>query len=340
MVAVPTMLALIARLGLDQRDAFSGGDFRLLVSCGAQLEKRLWEDFLAAFGVPLINVYGLTETVIGGVFAGPDATTGVPGSIGMPQDCELRIVDDQGIDVAPGESGELLMRGALLMSGYFGDPELTSRVLRDGWLHTGDLAQRDAAGLHRIVGRVKNIIIRGGYNISPEEVTEVLHRHPAVLEAVAFGVADEVWGEIVAAVVVLDPSGDVEVLRAFCAGQMEAWKVPTRIVSVPALPRGRSGKVTLEAARALLVAPISSGLAAEMAPQDASDRLLKIAAATFKIDPSKLGLHSTPRDVPGWDSLAHMELVSALETEFGVKLTARDIMALDRIDKALAMVRP
>jgi long-chain acyl-CoA synthetase len=118
MVAVPTMLSLIARLGLDQRDAFQGGDFRLLVSCGAQLEKGLWEEFQSMFRVPLVNVYGLTETVIGGIFAGPDAATGVPGSIGTPMDCELRIVDDASVDVATGEAGELLMCGDLLMSGY------------------------------------------------------------------------------------------------------------------------------------------------------------------------------------------------------------------------------
>jgi long-chain acyl-CoA synthetase len=337
MVAVPTMLSLIVRLGLEQRDAFQGGDFHLLISCAAQLEKGLWEEFVSAFRVPLVNLYGLTETVTGGVFAGPDARTGIPGSIGEPMDCELRIVDARGDDVASGDAGELLMRGELLMSGYFGDPELTVDVLRDGWLHTGDLARRDAAGLYWIIGRVKNIVIRGGYNISPEEVTEVLQDHPQVRESIAFGVPDPVWGETVAALVVVDDGLDAETLRTHCTQQLEAWKVPGRIEIVAALPRGRSGKVMIEDARAMLHATPQADI--EHAA-DVAARVLRIAAASFKTEPGRLGLHSTPEDVPGWDSLAHMQLVSALEKEFGVQLHARDIMALDRLDKALRMVAP
>jgi long-chain acyl-CoA synthetase len=339
MVAVPTMLALILRLGLEQRDAFQGGDFRLLISCAAQLEKGVWEEFVSVFRVPLVNMYGLTETVTGGVFAGPDAETGVPGSIGKPVDCELRIVDEQGRDVAPGEAGELLMRGELLMSGYFDYPELVSSVLRDGWLRTGDLARRDEAGLYRIVGRVKNIVIRGGYNISPEEVAEVLQGHPRVREAIAFGVPDPVWGETIAALAVVNPPTDAEALRAHCTAHLEVWKVPARIEIVAALPRGRSGKVMIEEARAMLHATPQAD-PAHAPDADVAARVLKIAAASFKTDPVWIGLHSTPEDVPGWDSLAHMQLVGALEKEFGVQLHARDIMALDRLDKALRMVSP
>ena len=339
MVAVPTMLSLIVRLGLEQRDAFQGGDFRLLVSCAAQLDQGLWEEFASTFRVPMVNLYGLTETVTGGVFAGPDAATGVAGSIGMPMDCELRIVDCEGFDVAAGEAGELLMRGELLMSGYFGDPELTATVLRGGWLHTGDLARRDQAGVYWIVGRLKNIVIRGGYNISPEEVAEVLQCHPGVREAVAFGMPDPVWGETVTALVAVEAQLDAEQLRSYCGRHLEAWKVPTRIEIVDALPRGRSGKVMLEAARAML-AGMSSTTGKRGAAADVAERVLKVAAASFKTSPGKLGLHNTPADVPGWDSLAHMELVRALECEFDVQLHARDIMALDRLDKALKMVCP
>ena len=342
MVAVPTMLSLMARLGLDQRDAFHGGDFRLLVSCAAQLEKSLCEQLQVVFRVPLVNMYGLTETVTGGVFAGPDADTGLPGSIGKPFDCELRIVDGDGRDVAPGEAGELLMRGELLMSGYFGDPDLTAEVLRDGWLHTGDLARRDEAGRYWIVGRAKNIIIRGGYNISPEEITEVLQRHPAVSEAATFGVPDPVWGETVASLVVLASPVDIEDLRAFCALYLEPRKLPSRITQVSALPRGRSGKLLQEEARAMLGGTaVASDMASDVVvaeQEDVQARLLRVAAASFKTELSKLGLHSTPREVPGWDSLAHIELVNALEQEFGVQISARDIMSLDRLDKALAMV--
>ena len=334
MVSVPTMLAFLVRLGGDQRDAFQGGDFRRLISCGAQLDRGLWEDAVKLFQVPLVNIYGLTETVVGGVFAGPDAATGAPGSIGRPEDCQLRIIDADGQDAPEGATGELLMRGELLMSGYFDEPQLTAAVLQDGWLRTGDMARRDEAGQFWILGRCKNIIIRGGYNIHPEEVTEVLERHPDVVEAVTFGVADPVWGETVAALAVTTPGTTVAALTAHCAAQMEPRKVPTQLRIVTALPRGRSGKVMLEAARELL----RTDATGTHAHDDAADRLRAVAALCFRMAPEKILLHMTPRDIPGWDSLAHMELVAGIEAEFAVTLTPREIMTLDRLDKALELI--
>lgn len=334
MIAVPTMLSLMLRLGQEQRDAFRGGDFRLMVSCGAQLESALQSALVDMFSVPLVNVYGLTETVVGGVFAGPDADSGQPGSIGRPLDCELCIVDSEGQPLPPGEAGELLMRGDLLMSGYFGEPALTEAVLRDGWLRTGDIARRDEAGNFRICGRAKNIIIRGGYNIHPEEIAEVLQRHPQVSEAIAFGLPDPVWGETVAALVVAPVSLDITALQDFCATQLEPRKLPSHLQQVAALPRGRSGKVLLEEAKAMLGK--SSPEAVQLSRDAVAERLLQVAARCFKLPPERLSLTSTPADIVGWDSLAHMELVVAIEEEFGVQLSARDIMALNRIDKALA----
>ncbi|MGQ0700495.1 MAG: AMP-binding protein [Panacagrimonas sp.] len=344
MVAVPTMLGLILRLGLDRRDAFSGGDFRLLISCGAQLEAALWEAFEDAFRVPIVNVYGLTETVTGGVFSGPDPRSRMPGSIGMPEDCELKITRADGSEVSPGEPGELLMRGDLLMSGYFAHPELTEAVLRDGWFHTGDVARCDEHGRYWILGRIKNLIIRGGYNIHPEEVTEVLQTCPGVREAVTLGVADPVWGETVGALVVANPGITAADLMAHCKAQLEPRKLPTHLRLVESLPRGRSGKVLQDEARRLLddptadPAPQAATLAASGA-DEISARLLRVAAKIFKTVPERLALHAAPKDVPGWDSLAHMELVLAIEAEFGIRLSPREIMSMDRLDKALDRVR-
>jgi len=338
LVAVPTMLALIQRLGLDQRDAFQGGDFELLISCGAQLESALCESFETTFGVPLVNVYGLTETVVGGVFAGPDAQSRMPGSIGMPVDCELRIVRPDGTEAADQESGELWMRGELLMSGYFGAPALTAEVMRDGWFRTGDAAYRDDSGRYWICGRYKNLIIRGGYNIHPEEITEVLQRHPGVREAVTVGMPDAVWGETVACAVCADPAVSNEELLAHCARELEPRKVPSRIERVDSLPRGLSGKVRIEAVRDLLkevrefVAPTADGSA------ERTQRLLKVAAACFKTRADSLSLATTPGDIAGWDSLSHLELVHGLEIEFKVRFSPRQIMALDRLGKALELI--
>jgi len=338
LVAVPTMLSLIQRLGLDHRDAFQGGDFQLLISCGAQLEPALCESFETTFGVPLVNVYGLTETVVGGVFSGPDAQSRMPGSIGMPVDCELRTVRPDGADAAANESGELWMRGELLMSGYFGAPELTAEVMRDGWFRTGDAAYRDDCGRYWICGRYKNLIIRGGYNIHPEEITEVLQRHPGVREAVTVGMLDAVWGETVACVVCADSSVTNEELLAHCARQLEPRKVPSRIERVDSLPRGLSGKVRIEAVRELLQVVRVSVTSTAHGSAEWTQRLLKVAAVCFKIQADSLSLASTPSDVAGWDSLSHLELVHGLEVEFNVRFSPRQIMALDRLGKALELI--
>lgn len=334
-VAVPTMLSLIRQLGLDQQDAFQGGDFQLLISCGAQLEQKLWEEFEATFKVPLVNVYGLTETVVGGCFSGPDDASRAPGSIGRPEDCEFRIVDNQGHTLANGEAGELIIRGDMLMSGYFRDDALTQSVLKDGWFHTGDIARVDDDGRYWILGRAKNIIIRGGLNIHPEEITEVLQRHPAVTEAVTVGLPDPVWGETVAALVVCAEECDTTSLQAFCASQLEPRKVPSRLQRVDELPRGRSGKVMIDAALALFESTPSDSPASPDGNQALAERVLDITARCLRVERASLSMSQGPDDIPGWDSLAHLELVVALENELGLQFSARDIMSLDRLDKVL-----
>ncbi len=341
MIAVPTMLALMTRL-VGKSDAFQGGDFRLMVSCGAALEAELWTRVEQCFGVSLINVYGLTETVAGGVFAGEIVGARHPGSIGVPIDCELRIVDENGCDVGVDDTGELLIRGDLLLSGYFEDPALTAATMVDGWFHTGDLASRDAAGIYWVRGRIKNIVIRGGYNISPEEIVEALNRHPAVRESVAFGIADPDWGEQLVALTVTNGVDEAE-LHRHAQGLLEPRKLPNRILIVDALPHGRSGKVVIDDARALyersVAQPQPATGAGEDDPGNDAERVLAIAASAFRTQRDELTLDATPDDVFGWDSMAHMEFVVALEQEFGISLSPSVVLGLDRLSKALDAVR-
>lgn len=327
MVSVPTMMALMARLSDHQDDAFAGEDFQLMISCGAALEPHLWQEFELKFGVKIINLYGLTETVAGGVFAGPGVPACKLGSIGRPIDCELKI-DDEG-----GGRGELLIRGDLLMSGYFDDRAQTDEVMRDGWFHTGDIARVDDDGWYWICGRKKNIIIRGGLNINPEEIIEVLNRNPKVEDAVAFGAPDPEWGEKVYALVVSTTATETDLLE-YCAEVLEPRKIPSAIRIVDALPKGRSGKVMIEDARALFDAS-QERQHQKAAVGDTEERLLQLAAATFKVDLAKVRLASTPNDILGWDSLAHLQFVTAIEEEFGCNLTPRQIMSLSRVGKAL-----
>ena len=337
MVAAPTMMSLIVRIASAQADAFQGGDFRLLISCGAQLEAALWDQMQATFGVSIVNVYGLTETVAGGVFAGAGQGSGQIGPIGAPVDCELRIIDEAGRLVKEGEAGELMIRGELLMSGYFDDPAGTASALKDGWLHTGDIARRDAAGDYWICGRKKSVIIRGSLNIHPEEIVEVLNRHPLVTGAVAFGEPDPEWGETVTAVVAAGAGVSPDDLYEYCRQHLEARKVPTKIVVTAELPKGRSGKVIIEEARALAVNPPQHEVSA--AGGGIEEQVLAAAAQTFGVPVRQLTMASAPKTVVGWDSLAHLNLVFAIEKAFQIRLSPREIMGLDSLGKIAGLVR-
>lgn len=350
LVAVPTMLALLERLSGDRRDAFRTRAFRMVISCGAQLDADLWQRFETAFGVPVVNVYGLTETVTGGLFAGPDGATRRPGTVGRPVDCEARIVapGTGAASDAPcpdGVQGELQLRGPMVMAGYLHAAEATARVLDgQGWFRTGDLALREADGCYRILGRSKALIIRGGFNVHPDEVTEVLEGHPAVLEACTFGRPDPIWGEMVVSAVVAAPGSDLAEagLLAYARGRLEGQKVPSRIVALAALPRGRSGKVVLREVRneveALLQADASSDRTGGGDRGLAAAGVLAEAARCFRLPETALDLRSSPRVCPAWDSMAHLELMAALEARFGIALAPDDILAIGNLGDAVRVV--
>jgi long-chain acyl-CoA synthetase len=169
-----------------------------------------------------------------------------PGSMGTPlKGVELRIVDAEGREVPAGETGELLVRSSATCVGYWNDSDATRAALESGWLHTGDFASRDADGYYWFRGRKKEIIIRAGSNISPQEVEEALYRHPAVAEVGVVGQPDSAYGETVAAFVVLREGNhaDAEELREFAKERLADYKVPERFVFLPDLPKGPTGKV-------------------------------------------------------------------------------------------------
>lgn len=333
-ITVPTVLALIERLCGSHANAFHTEDFRFIVSTGAYLDAKLWKSFEDHFQVRIANVYGLTETVTGGLFSGPGDEDHAIGSVGKPADCEARIVNEQGKPVKTGESGELLIKGDNVMKGYVNAPEATAEVLRDGWLHTGDLATVDKKGIYRIVGRKKNLIIRGGINIQPEEITEVLMQSPSVSGAVTFGVPDETWGEQAVSAVTLNAPGALseEELIGFCRTHLEATKVPHRVHVLPSLPQGPVGKVILDQVKQL----VRDAVAAEtMNTQgDLRSTIIALAASCFKVAPADLTIETGPEDTTGWDSLAHLELVTALEAKFGVTFSPSDIMRIERLSDA------
>jgi long-chain acyl-CoA synthetase len=196
--------------------------------------------------MPLAEGYGLTEASPVVCLDAVDDTRR-PGSIGWPLvGVQMGVVDDAGAEVAPGDTGELVVRGPNVMLGYWRRPVETAAVLsEDGWLRTGDLACCAEDGRYEIVGRVKELIISEGYNVHPREVEQVLTAHPAVAEAAALGVPHALLGEEIVACVVLREGAEAgsEELTRFMARRLARYKLPRRMFFVDALPRTATGKV-------------------------------------------------------------------------------------------------
>ena len=240
---VPTMYsALLHHPGAADADVRS---LRLCVSGGAALPVEVLSGFEATFGTVILEGYGLSETSPVACFNHPDRSRR-PGSIGTPiEGVEMRLVDEAG-DVAPaGEVGEIAIRGHTVMKGYWGQPEATAAVMADGWFRTGDLGRRDEDGNYYVVDRKKDLIIRGGFNVYPREVEEVLYEHPAVAAVAVVAIPDDRLGEEVGAAVVRKAGTDVteDELRAFVKAGLAAYKYPRHIWFVDALPTTATGKI-------------------------------------------------------------------------------------------------
>lgn len=219
------------------------GTLRSVISGGDAVSLALQARFQALFGTELLELYAMTEMTA--ICANPAGAIR-SGSCGMPLDgIDVRIVDCDGRDVAPGETGEITVRGASAFLGYWNDEAATRAAKPDGWLRTGDLGQRDSDGFIWFRGRKKEIIIRAGSNISPQEVEEALYRHPAVLEAGVIGVPDPVNIERVAAFIVLrdGQAATAEELRQFTRRHIADYKAPEDIHFLAALPKNPVGKV-------------------------------------------------------------------------------------------------
>jgi long-chain acyl-CoA synthetase len=240
---VPTMYG--ALLHAPEREKYDSSTLQLCVSGGAAMPVEVLRGFEKAFDCKVLEGYGLSETSPSASFNHPDRER-KPGSIGTPIDgVEMKVVDENDNELPTGEVGEIVIRGHNVMKGYWNRPDATAEVVRDGWFHTGDMAQVDDDGYFFIVDRKKDMIIRGGYNVYPREIEEVLYEHPAVREAAVVGLPDERLGEEVGAAVVLKDDGEVsaEELQQYVKGLLAAYKYPRRIWFVDDLPKGPTGKI-------------------------------------------------------------------------------------------------
>jgi long-chain acyl-CoA synthetase len=251
MAGVPTMYVYL--LHYPDAGNFDTSSMRSWGSGAAPLPLEIVEPFERRFGGRILEGYGLTEASPV-VSAHRVSSVRKLGSVGPPiPGVEVAILDDADRPVAAGEVGEVCVRGANVMQGYYRLPDETARTLRGGWLHTGDMGRLDGDGYLYIVERKKDLIIRGGFNIYPREVEEVLYAHPAVAEAAVVGMRDALMGEEVLAFVALKPGATAETgaLIEFCQARLAKYKCPKQVRFVEALPKSPIGKILRKELRSL-----------------------------------------------------------------------------------------
>ncbi len=241
---ITTMMGVPANyLFMSQEERFAEADLRTLrlaVVGGAPMPETLLDTW-AARDVHIVQGYGLTEAAPNVLCLAPEDARRKAGFAGKPYPYVI-------CDLSP--EGELLVRGPNVFAGYWGDEEATAAAFRDGWLLTGDLAERDDEGDYRILGRLKDMIVSGGENVYPAEIEAVLHEHPAVADAAVVGVPDERFGEVGAAFVVATTAVAADELQAHCAARLARFKVPKSFVFVEKLPRNSIGKLQKSELRA------------------------------------------------------------------------------------------
>jgi long-chain acyl-CoA synthetase len=241
---VPTMYAALLN---DRRAAETDvATLELCVSGGAAMPVELMRAFEQQFGCQIVEGYGLSETSPVASFNRRDRER-KPGSIGLPVDgVEIRIIDDEGRPLPQGEVGELAIRGHNIMKGYWEREDATAAAIDDqGWFRTGDVGRMDEDGYFYIVDRKKDLVIRGGFNVYPREIEEVIYEHPAVREAAVIGIPHETLGEEVGAAIALRPGADATLaeLRDFVKQRVAAYKYPRHVWLVDELPKGPTGKI-------------------------------------------------------------------------------------------------
>jgi acyl-CoA synthetase (AMP-forming)/AMP-acid ligase II len=242
--AVPTLhQLLLARVEPGAAKPAGAENLRFIRSCSASLPPQVMHDLEAAFGAPVLEAYGMTEAAHQMASNPLPPGDRKPGSVGTGTDVRISIMDPGGRHLAAGERGEVVIQGPNVIKGYENNPEANAASFTDGWFRTGDQGFLDPQGYLTLVGRLKELINRGGEKISPREIDEVLLTHPAVAEAVCFGVPHSTWGEEVAAAVVLRDAATESELLSYCRDRLSDFKRPKQIHITQAIPRTATGKI-------------------------------------------------------------------------------------------------
>jgi acyl-CoA synthetase (AMP-forming)/AMP-acid ligase II/acyl carrier protein len=329
----PTVLALIDRFA-GHDDYFDDDGFFGILSSASILRPSLWEKFEARFSCSIYNLYGMTETVANATYAGRHPEMGPVGTIGIPVDCEVRLmeVSATGEEHESALEGELQVKGENVFQGYWKDPVRTAHTLTsDGWMRTGDLARRQNDGGLEIIGRITTVINMGGQSIMPEEIDEVLAVHPAVVDVATVGMSDPEFEEVAVSAVVLElPTSELE-LTEHCRQRLEHLKVPKRILVVEKIPRGGAGKPKTGELRDLLTPLLGSSVTAPASDDDSSvsaESVYEMAANVFRVPTELLNVDSSPATVEGWDSFNQLSLMIEAELRFGIRIPASQVASI------------
>lgn len=319
--AVPTIHRALLTAAEANPERARVSSLRVIRSASSSLAPAILNGLEAMFGVPVLETYGTTEAA-SQIAANPFELRKI-GSVGRAAGPEIAIMDETGRALASGAHGEIMLRGPNMSRGYYNDEAATQAAFRDGWFRTGDLGYLDADGYLFIVGRIKDVINRGGQKVSPLEVEEVLLAHPAVLEAGVFAIPHAKLGENVAAVVVLRANSEVtsDQLRQFARKRLAAYKVPSLIRSVAALPKGASGKVKRNAL-AELISVSDEGDETQLPRNVLETQLAEIWANLLELP--RVGVDQDVFAL-GVDSLAVTQMRSRLRERFNVDFSFEDI---------------
>ncbi len=329
-ITVPVILLYLNRLKDQAAELFQWQTFKYIISTAGPLNNLLWQRFEDKFNVRICNVYGLTETSIAISICGPDDKNYRKGTVGTVLN---------GVEIKISSAGELIVSGNMLFKEYIDNPTATLDVLKDAWFHTGDLVSIDDKGFISIVGRLKNVIIKGGENISPEEVRDVLLEHPDVCECEVIGLPNPEMEEQVIACIVTSTGFNKLDLKNFYASKLSTYKHPDYIFEFDSLPRGPSGKIPRQTLQKICEER-KEKLNKDMEDSsDISSKIIQLAADIFKVDANTLSSDSSPETTLGWDSLGHLQLIIAVEKHYQISFKAREMMSIERLNDVICLVQ-
>jgi len=340
LMSVPTILAMLLRHKEQFDGLFQWPEFKGVASSAGVLDATMWGNFETVFKTRITNIYGLSEVTNAATAAGPDDLSHRIGSVGTSlQGAKIRIVDQSGSVASDGQTGEVQIAGNLLFSRYLNKPEETAATLCDGWVKTGDVGVIDADGVLTIVGRIKNIIIKGGENINSEELQFCMQEMDDVIHAEVIGIPDDNWGEKIIACVVRksEQLGNAE-LFAHCAARLSEKKLPDEFMYFQELPFGPSGKVQRQKLKQIVLDRLAHDVSDNTAVSSIESNVLAIAAKVFKCNVDGLSVSSTPNDVIGWDSLAHLNLLTSVEEKFALTFSAKQMLTFVSLSDIIAAV--